>query len=144
MINYDKPATSNIISYSGTIPSIAFKTMLSQPVTVSPVITDGYIQLVKFTIAIGITNVPAPANFDLLIVNTGTISGGMTLSSVSLTSFNIAPVYFIYEFNMDATSNWIYENSMLPNEIKVESTSDDINRNIADAKYTLLYTKYTI
>jgi hypothetical protein len=33
---------------------------------------------------------------------------------------------------------------MIPNEIKLEASSDDITRNISDAKYTLLYTKFTI
>lgn len=146
MINYDKP-NSLIYSYSGVIPSAAFPTLSSTPVTISPVITDSYIQLVKFTIYLSLpTGFGPPPVFEMGIINNYNIVLGK--AEIVNLWFNI-PNGVIWEFNPinpNALYNnsFIYEDTLLPSSLKLTADTDQPSRYIADAKYTLLYTKFTI
>lgn len=155
MIEYNKPAETVIYSYSGVIPSVALKSLLASPYTITPTITDGYIQLVKFTIFLSVrTGFGQPTDFLLQVQN----SAGLALG-VAETGSNwlTEPEGYIWEINpirpvvVASTPQNLYGLNNIINSVPTSNTvlrlsadSNDPARELTDAKYTVLYTKYTI
>lgn len=148
MINYDKP-NNLIYTYSGVVPGAAFKSLGASPYVISPTIFGEYIQLLKFTITLAIrSGFGAPPNFILSVSNN---FANQTLGAAEINYLQNEPAGVIWEINPIVPTGgtiwnnaFIYDKGYSPTALQLIADVNDANREMADAPFTLLYTKYTI